>query len=231
VLPIVIAAIGLVVGGAAEAAEVSSVTPVCHGVPAAVSPVASSPASGSVRRIVVVKRPADPVVVNVGCGEARGALPAASAIAAVPPPLAPTVSAVATITTAPAASAAASAGKSDPEKSDAAILANAVVQIVRLLVLLAFVWPVVLLASQAIGIARRAVARGRRDRGIRYTSHWGGFGGADSGWTLGPAAVDLLVAAVLAVSAAVLGAVIVQALDARLVSVEAMAKPAGKSTP
>jgi len=36
---------------------------------------------------------------------------------------------------------------------------------------------------------------------------------------------------VLAVSAAVLGAVIVQALDARLVSVEAMAKPAGKSTP
>lgn len=43
-----------------------------------------------------------------------------------------------------------------------------------------------------------------RKHGVRFRSHWGGFGGNDGGWHVSPALVNLLVCALLSVLAVLL---------------------------
>lgn len=213
--PVLIVAFGLLVGDTACAEGASPAEPLCHEVAASgASSMDPHRDSRESRRTVVTGRPDSSIVVNQECVGAAAPGPAATAMAAIME--APATAPVPT---------------SETKKTEAASGWVLGVQIFRLLILLALVVPVTLLVRHAIRFADTATAQVVKDRGIRYTSHWGGFGGADSGWTLGPAAVDLLVAAVLAVGAAVLGAVIVQALDAGSVPAETTAKPAAKAAP
>ena len=60
-----------------------------------------------------------------------------------------------------------------------------------------------LLAVAACWLVWQAVSRAIRDDGLRFTSYWGGFGGAGTGWHIGPVAISLLSAALLVFAMAV----------------------------
>lgn len=55
----------------------------------------------------------------------------------------------------------------------------------------------------ALWLGVRAMSESR-EYGLRLASYWGGFGGTGTGWQLSPAAVKLLAAALLGLSALVL---------------------------
>ena len=64
-------------------------------------------------------------------------------------------------------------------------------------IVLAFV-----LGVYAAKLALRSAEQARTESDLRFTSHWGGFGGSTGGWQLTPALFSLLCAGVLAATAA-----------------------------
>jgi len=60
------------------------------------------------------------------------------------------------------------------------------------------------LAVHACKLAMRSADQAKHDNGLRFTSHWGGFGGSAGGWQVTPALVSLVGAGLLAATAAVI---------------------------
>jgi len=60
------------------------------------------------------------------------------------------------------------------------------------------------LGVYAARLAERTAEQARGESDLRFTSHWGGFGGSTGGWQVTPALVSLLCAGVLAATAAVI---------------------------
>jgi ABC-type phosphate transport system permease subunit len=78
------------------------------------------------------------------------------------------------------------------------------------------------LAVYACKLATRSADQANRDNGLRFTSHWGGFGGSAGGWRVTPAFVSLLGAGLLAAMAAVIVSCILESTRVPATSASAM---------
>jgi len=67
------------------------------------------------------------------------------------------------------------------------------------------------LTVATLWFAWHTVREARSDRGLRFTSHWGGFGGSSGGWQTTPSMAFLVVTAILALALVAVVACIVHA--------------------